>query len=228
MSDISTSRISVRNLGEYPMVCVEPVAGVSWRTMAKRIFDVTMASFAMIIVAPVLAIAAVAIRVTSGKGVLFRQERVGRNGVNFTVFKLRTMVADAEDRLAELSEFNEAAGPMFKMKNDPRVTTVGRFLRATSIDELPQLFNVINGDMSLVGPRPALPSEAAQWDETLRERLRVRPGITGMWQVSGRFTASIETYARLDLYYVDNWSLVTDVAIILKTIPAVLRRDGAV
>ena len=228
MSDISTSRISVRNLGEYPMVCVEPVAGVSWRTMAKRIFDVTMASFAMIIVAPVLAIAAVAIRVTSGKGVLFRQERVGRNGVNFTVFKLRTMVADAEDRLAELSEFNEAAGPMFKMKNDPRVTTVGRFLRATSIDELPQLFNVINGDMSLVGPRPALPSEAAQWDESLRERLRVRPGITGMWQVSGRFTASIETYARLDLYYVDNWSLVTDVAIILKTIPAVLRRDGAV
>jgi lipopolysaccharide/colanic/teichoic acid biosynthesis glycosyltransferase len=160
--------------------------------------------------------------------VLFRQERVGRNGVNFTVFKLRTMVADAEDRLAELSEFNEAAGPMFKMKNDPRVTTVGRFLRATSIDELPQLFNVINGDMSLVGPRPALPSEAAQWDESLRERLRVRPGITGMWQVSGRFTASIETYARLDLYYVDNWSLVTDVAIILKTIPAVLRRDGAV
>jgi exopolysaccharide biosynthesis polyprenyl glycosylphosphotransferase len=226
--DISTSRMTVRNLGRYPMVCVEPVAGVSWRTFAKRAFDLMVASVALLVVSPVLILAALAIRVTSGRGVLFRQERVGRDGVLFTVFKLRTMVTDAEARLDELRAHNEAAGPMFKMKDDPRVTPVGRFLRKTSIDELPQLFNVIRGDMSLVGPRPALPSEAAQWDETLRERLRVQPGITGMWQVSGRFTASLETYARLDLYYVDNWSMVTDVAIILKTIPAVLRRHGAV
>ena len=114
------------------------------------------------------------------------------------------------------------------MSDDPRVTSIGKFLRASSIDELPQLFNVVKGDMSLVGPRPALPSEAIQWDDNLRERLRVQPGITGMWQVSGRFTASIEAYARLDLYYVDNWSLITDLAILAKTLPAVLKRDGAV
>ena len=226
MRDISSSRVSVRPLGRYPIVCVEPVAAVSWRRAAKRAFDVAGAAILLVLASPVLLTAALAIRLTSGPGVIFRQERVGRNAVPFTVNKLRTMVADAEQRLADLQDHNEAAGPMFKMSDDPRVTPVGRFLRKTSIDELPQLFNVLKGDMSLVGPRPALPGEAEQWDSALRERLRVQPGITGMWQVSGRYTTSLETYARLDLYYVDNWSLVTDLAILLKTVGVVLRKEG--
>ena len=226
VKDISSSRMSVRPLGRYPVICVEPVAAVSWRRVAKRAFDVVGATALLLLASPIIALAALAIRLTSGPGVLFRQQRVGRDGELFTVYKLRTMVRDAEDRLAELRERNEAPGPMFKMADDPRVTPVGRFLRKTSIDELPQLFNVIRGDMSLVGPRPALPVEAEQWNDTLRERLRVQPGITGMWQVSGRYTTSLETYARLDLYYVDNWSLVTDVAILLKTLTVVFGGRG--
>ncbi|MBS1838038.1 MAG: sugar transferase [Actinobacteria bacterium] len=226
MRDISSSRISVRPLGAYPILCVEPVAQLSWRRLAKRAFDVAAASILLILTTPILLVAAVLIRATSGPGVLFRQQRVGKDGRLFRLYKLRTMVPDAEALLAELRHRNEAAGPMFKMSDDPRVTRVGRFLRATSIDELPQLLNVIVGDMSLVGPRPALPEEASHWDEHLRERLRVQPGITGMWQVSGRYTASIETYARLDLYYVDNWSLVTDLAILARTVVVVLFRHG--
>jgi exopolysaccharide biosynthesis polyprenyl glycosylphosphotransferase len=228
MRDIAASRISVRPLGRYPIMSGEPVAAVSWRRVAKRVFDIIGSALLLLLASPVIAVAALAIRLTSGPGVLFRQQRVGRDGELFTVYKLRTMVQDAEDRLAELHHRNEAPGPMFKMADDPRVTPVGRFLRKTSIDELPQLFNVIMGDMSLVGPRPALPVEAEQWNDALRERLRVQPGITGMWQVSGRYTTSMETYARLDLYYVDNWSLVTDVAILLKTIAVVVcGRGGA-
>ena len=138
---------------------------------------------------------------------MFRQVRVGRDGQRFTIYKVRTMVTDAEERLGGLLRHNEASGPMFKMRQDPRVTQVGRFLRDTSVDELPQLWNVIRGDMSLVGPRPALPREAAQWDDPLRERLRVRPGITGPWQVHGRFTASLDDYERLDVDYGDNWTI---------------------
>ncbi len=226
MRDISSSRISVRPLGRYPVMCVEPVAQFSWRRVAKRGFDLVAASVGLVLVSPILLVSAVAIRVTSGKGVLFRQQRVGKDGEPFQLYKLRTMVQDAEERLAELQAHNEAAGPMFKMTDDPRVTRVGKVLRATSIDELPQLFNVVKGDMSLVGPRPALPNEADQWDEALWERLRVQPGITGMWQVSGRYTASLETYARLDLYYVDNWSLVTDLAILARTVGVVVKRRG--
>ena len=226
VKDISSSRMSIRPLGRYPVICVEPVAAVSWRRVAKRAFDVVGAAALLLLASPVIAVAALAIRLTSGPGVLFRQQRVGRDGELFTVYKLRTMVQDAEDRLAELRHRNEAPGPMFKMADDPRVTPVGRFLRKTSIDELPQLLNVLLGDMSLVGPRPALPVEAEQWNDALRERLRVQPGITGMWQVSGRYTTSLETYARLDLYYVDNWSLVTDVAILLKTLAVVVRGRG--
>jgi exopolysaccharide biosynthesis polyprenyl glycosylphosphotransferase len=227
MRDISSARISVRPLGRYPVVCVEPVADLSWRAAAKRAFDIVAAGVALMVALPVVAVAAAAIRITSGPGVVFRQERVGRNGKVFTLYKLRTMVPDAEQRLAELRDRNEAPGPMFKMTDDPRVTPVGAFLRKFSIDEIPQLVNVLKGDMSMVGPRPALPGEAEQWDDALRERLRVQPGITGMWQVSGRYTASLETYARLDLFYVDNWSLVTDLAILLKTVPVVIRRKGA-
>lgn len=226
MRDIATRRVTLRPLGRYPVMCVEPVTS-TWRAVAKRVFDLVAASLGLLLVSPILAAAALAIRVTSGRGVLFTQTRVGRNGTPFTVYKLRTMVHDAESLLPELMARNEAAGPMFKMADDPRVTRIGKFLRKTSIDELPQLINVVKGDMSLVGPRPALPHEAVQWSDDLKERLRVKPGMTGNWQVNGRFTASIEDYQRLDLYYVDNWSLVTDLIILAKTIPAVLQRNGA-
>lgn len=227
MRDIATRRVTLRPLGRYPVMAVEPVTTHGWRPVMKRSFDFVFASAALIATAPILLAAAAGIRLTSGKGVLFRQTRVGRHGRPFTVYKLRTMVHNAEALLPELMERNEASGPMFKMTDDPRVTKIGSLLRRTSIDELPQLINVVKGDMSLVGPRPALPHEAVQWNDDLRERLRAKPGITGNWQVSGRFTTSIEDYQRLDLYYVDNWSIVTDLVILAKTIPAVLRRNGA-
>jgi lipopolysaccharide/colanic/teichoic acid biosynthesis glycosyltransferase len=159
--------------------------------------------------------------------VFFRQERVGRDGKPFEMIKLRTMYADAEQRKAELVDQNEADGPLFKMERDPRITRVGRYLRKLSIDELPQFWNVLRGQMSVVGPRPALASEVEAWDEELHDRLRVLPGITGLWQVSGRSDSSFEVYKRLDLYYVDNWSLLHDIRIVLKTFGAVVFQRGA-
>jgi lipopolysaccharide/colanic/teichoic acid biosynthesis glycosyltransferase len=156
--------------------------------------------------------------------VFFRQQRVGRDGEPFTILKLRTMVVDAEARLAELVSQNQREGILFKLANDPRITPVGRILRATSLDELPQLINVVRGDMSLVGPRPALPVEVAQFDEELLARQRVRPGITGLWQVEARDSASFQAYQRLDLFYVENWSVSLDLAILLSTVQTVAVR----
>jgi lipopolysaccharide/colanic/teichoic acid biosynthesis glycosyltransferase len=225
--DITTQRLFVRPLGRYPMMHVEPVRRHGWRAAAKRTFDLVLSTTAIAVLSPVLGFTALAVKLDSRGPVLFRQTRVGRNGRPFTVVKFRSMVDNAEDLLIDLRERNERDQVLFKMKDDPRVTRVGRFIRATSIDELPQLFNVLRGDMSLVGPRPALASEVAHWPDGFSQRLRVRPGITGMWQVSSRASASFDDYARLDLYYVDNWSLVTDLAIVAKTIPVVLGRKGA-
>jgi len=227
LRDIASDRLTVRPLGRFPVVYIEPVARHGWRPVAKRTFDVVVAGFAFLFALPVLAAAAVAIKLDSKGPVLFRQTRVGQHGLPFEVLKLRTMVVDAEDRLADLLASNESDGPLFKMRDDPRVTRVGRFLRKTSIDELPQLWNVLRNEMSLVGPRPALPREIEDWGTELHQRLRVKPGITGMWQVHGRGVASFELYERLDLYYVDNWSLVNDVVIVAQTIPSVLARRGA-
>ena len=170
---------------------------------------------------------AAAIKFTSKGPILFRQERVGQHGEAFDVLKFRTMVEDAEEILKKIEDQNEGSGPLFKMKDDPRVTKVGNLLRKTSLDELPQLINVMKNEMSLVGPRPALRSEMSEWNFDLYARLRVKPGITGMWQVSGRSSTTFEKYTRLDLYYVDNWSLFIDLSILLRTIPAVLKSDGA-
>ena len=227
LRDISSQRLTVRPLGRFPIVYVEPVTRGGWRAWAKRSFDVVGATIGLVLTAPILAVAAVAVKLDSRGPVLFRQVRVGRDSEPFSVLKIRTMVRDAEARLADLADENEADGPLFKMAHDPRVTRVGRFLRVTSIDELPQLWNVLRGDMSLVGPRPALPHETEEWDALLAQRLRVKPGITGMWQVNGRSDTSFEDYTRLDLYYVDNWTLTTDLAIMLKTVPAVVLRQGA-
>ncbi len=227
LRDIAFERLTVRPLGRFPVVYVEPVTREGWRAAAKRAFDLVVGLASLVVAAPVLLLAAIAIRIDSRGPILFRQVRVGRNSEPFHVLKLRSMVVDAEDRLADLVDLNEADGPLFKMASDPRITRVGRFIRATSIDELPQLFNVIRGDMSLVGPRPALPHETEEWDALLAQRLRVKPGITGMWQVNGRSNTNFEDYTRLDLYYVDNWSLTTDLAILFKTVPAVVFARGA-
>lgn len=227
LRDVAAHRLTVRPLGRFPVAYVEPVERHGWRSVAKRAFDVSLASLGVLVTMPIWVATAVAIKVTSPGPVFFAQERVGRWGRTFRVFKFRSMVVDAEDRLADLMADNEADGPLFKMRHDPRITRVGRFIRKTSIDELPQLLNVLRGEMSLVGPRPALPSEAALWGEDLYNRLRVVPGITGMWQVSGRSDASFADYERLDLYYVDNWSILVDLAILLRTVPVVLSSRGA-
>ncbi len=227
LADIAPKRLTVRPLGRFPVVYVEPVQRHGWRAVAKRTFDMMASFVACLTLAPVFGIVALLIKKGSDGPVLFKQSRVGKDGLSFDVFKFRTMVVNAEELMADLVEDNEGAGPLFKMKDDPRVTKIGAFLRKTSLDELPQLWNVVRGEMSLVGPRPALASEMAAWDADLYGRLRVRPGITGMWQVSGRSETTFEEYTRLDLYYVDNWSLVVDLAILAKTIPAVLKSDGA-
>jgi exopolysaccharide biosynthesis polyprenyl glycosylphosphotransferase len=227
LSDIETSRISIRPLGRYPVLYVEPVARHGWRPMAKRVFDVVVASAALAVLALPMAIVAAAVKFTSHGPVLFRQARLGRDGETIEVLKFRSMVVDAEDLLIDLRGSNEADGPLFKMSNDPRITRIGRILRSTSIDELPQLWNVVRGEMSLVGPRPALASEAHGWTPELYNRLRVRPGITGMWQVSGRSDTGFDEYTRLDLHYVDNWSFLVDLGIILRTIPSVIAARGA-
>lgn len=227
LRDVAIRRLTVRPIGPIPVMFVEPRERGGWRARAKRTFDLVVAGLVLALTAPVLAVAAVAIKVDSRGPVFFGQTRVGRDGRRFRVWKLRTMVVDAEARLIDLRDRNEADGPLFKMKDDPRITRVGRFLRRTSIDELPQLWNVLRDEMSMVGPRPALPAEVEEWDQDLHERLRVKPGITGMWQVHGRSDADFEEYARLDLYYVHNWSLTVDLAIVGRTIPTVLRSHGA-
>ncbi len=227
LRDIDVTRLRPQTLDGRTMIYVEPVVRGGWRGAAKRMFDVTLALTVMILTLPIQIVSGFAIAVSSRGPVFFRQIRVGKDGELFEVLKFRTMFVDAEKRKAELMEHNEADGPLFKMRNDPRITRVGRVLRKLSIDELPQLFCVLIGSMSMVGPRPALPSEFDQWDDEIRDRLRVLPGLTGMWQVSGRSDSTFETYKRMDLYYVDNWSLLHDLKICIRTIGVVLRGNGA-
>ena len=225
--DISADRLIARPLGRRPVMYVEPVRLSGWRAAAKRGFDIALATSLLVLAAPVMAVAAILIKLDSRGPVFFSQLRVGRNGKLFRIWKLRTMVADAETRLEELRAKSDFDGPMFKMTEDPRVTAVGRLLRRTSIDEVPQLWNVLRGEMSVVGPRPALASELSAWSDEVLNRLRAKPGITGMWQVNGRSSSSFDDYVRHDLYYVDNWTLLTDLAIVAKTVPVVLSRRGA-
>jgi exopolysaccharide biosynthesis polyprenyl glycosylphosphotransferase len=227
LHDIDISRTRSQAFDGRLMIYVEPTNRSRTHLFLKRSFDVVVAGLTLLLTLPIMLIAAVAIKLDSRGPVFFRQVRVGQHGAHFEMFKLRTMVQDAEAMRSELDGLNESSGPLFKMRSDPRITRVGRFLRKTSIDELPQLWNVIRGEMSLVGPRPALPSETALWTADLRDRLRVLPGITGMWQVSGRSEADFELYRRLDLFYVDNWSLTHDLKIMLKTVAVVLARRGA-
>jgi len=227
LPDVAVERLTVRPLGRFPVMYLEPFHQSGWRSGAKRLFDLMGSFVGLVVLALPLLVVSLLIKADSRGPVFYRQRRVGKNGRLFDVVKFRTMVPNAHAMRHQLLSENEADGPLFKIKNDPRVTRVGRFLRKTSIDELPQLWNVLRGEMSLVGPRPALPDEAALWAPELRDRLRVQPGITGMWQVSGRSNTSFDEYSRLDLYYVDNWSLIADLSIMAKTLPSVLFQRGA-
>jgi len=220
-------RVAIHPVADLPLLRFrEPeLSGPSqW---AKAAIDRAGAALALAILLPLFAAVALAIRLTSGAPVLFRQVRVGRDGREFVMWKLRTMVVDAEDRLPELADRNEHDGILFKIRDDPRVTAIGRALRRWSLDELPQLWNVLRGDMSLVGPRPPLPSEVARYDTQTRRRLRVKPGMTGLWQVSGRAHLSWEESVRLDLRYIQNWSPTLDTMILARTVVAVIRGRGA-
>jgi exopolysaccharide biosynthesis polyprenyl glycosylphosphotransferase len=224
LARVGHHRLRFSPLSHQLMFYVEPHRLKRWQAVVKRTMDWVLASLGLLCSAPVLLIAAVVIKLDDRGRVLYRQERVGRDGRPFEVLKLRTMVPDASARLESLAAHNERSGPLFKLSVDPRVTRVGRFLRATSLDELPQLLNVVRGEMSLVGPRPALPTEVEQFDHELKERISVPPGLTGLWQVEARDNPSFHAYRRLDLFYVDNWSLTMDLAIIAGTVWVVLGR----
>ncbi|MDD5072662.1 MAG: sugar transferase [Candidatus Omnitrophica bacterium] len=212
----------------FPMQTFESVPKDVWGMFLKRLFDITASGASLLLLSPVFAAVAIAVKATSPGPVLFKQERVSVNGRKFKLLKFRTMAADAESKLEELRDKNEMTGPVFKIKNDPRITKIGKFLRKYSLDELPQFWNVLTGDMSIVGPRPPLPSEVNEYDPWQRRRLSMRPGLTCIWQVSGRSRITdFNEWAKLDLEYIDNWSIWLDMAIFIKTIPVVLLAKGA-
>ncbi|NJC65781.1 sugar transferase [Planosporangium flavigriseum] len=228
LSDVAKERIAVRPAGELPLLHVRAPVFNGPQRVLKGLLDRVGAFALLLCLWPAMLVIAVLIRATSNGAALFRQRRVGRDGREFTLYKFRTMSVDAETRLGGLLSRNERAdGLLFKMRADPRITRVGRFLRKYSLDELPQLINVLTGDMSLVGPRPPLPHEVARYDDTVWRRMRVKPGLTGLWQVSGRSELSWADSVRLDLSYVDNWSPALDARILLRTVSAVLKGTGA-
>lgn len=227
--DVGGPRIHTRPVAGLPLIHVETPSYEGGKLVAKRVSDIVLAGLLVAVLSPVLLVIAVAVAVSSPGPVLFKQDRIGLNGKPFKMLKFRSMVVDAEARLAELEAKQRDAGNavLFKMRDDPRVTRVGRFLRRYSLDELPQLFNVLAGTMSLVGPRPSLEREREQYGADTHRRFLVKPGITGLWQVSGRSNLTWEESVRLDLYYVENWSLTGDVTILWRTVRAVFAREGA-
>lgn len=204
----------------FPQKAV-PYAGL------KRAFDFSFAALVLLLASPIMAIIALLIRLTSRGPVIFKQVRVGKGGRYFWCYKFRSMCADAEAKKQMLMHLNEASGPVFKIKRDPRITRIGAFIRKTSLDELPQFFNVLKGEMSIVGPRPPIPSEVALYNARERGRLAVQPGLTCLWQVSGRSNVSFEHWVELDLLYIEKMSFVEDLKIVCKTVPAVVTGSGA-
>jgi exopolysaccharide biosynthesis polyprenyl glycosylphosphotransferase len=224
LDPLLSDHFAVHQVGGRQYLGFVPVAAVSW---VKRATDLLLVGLGLLLISPILLVIAVAVKLDSSGAVFYRQQRVGKDGRLFSMFKFRSMCADADRRLETLRAQNEASGPLFKMRNDPRVTRVGAVLRRWSLDELPQLFNVLRGEMSLVGPRPPLPKEVEEYEEWQLGRLRAVPGLTGLWQVSGRSEVPFHDMVRLDLHYIRNWSLALDLEILLRTIPAVLTNRGA-
>lgn len=225
----SISRTSLDELNGRPVLVFRTAPEASWQSVLKHVLDFTVALVALLILSPLLALVALLIKLGSPGPVFFRQQRSGLNGQPFIIFKFRTMGVDAESRKHELSSRNEMSGPVFKVTNDPRVTPIGRFLRKYSIDEFPQLFNILRGEMSIVGPRPLPVDEVKRFDDySHRRRLSIKPGLTCLWQISGRSEVTdFKEWVRLDLQYIDNWSLWLDLKIIWFTIPVVLTGKGA-
>jgi exopolysaccharide biosynthesis polyprenyl glycosylphosphotransferase len=224
LQGVDVGRLRPSPLAYEPFFYVEPVTLASWQLVAKRGIDLVLAWTMLVLAVPVLGLAALGIKLQDLGPVFFKQSRVGRNGAPFVLYKLRTMREGAESETGDLLGSNMRDGPLTKFRRDPRVTVFGRILRATSIDEIPQLWNVLNGSMSLVGPRPALENEVALFDAELRARESVRPGITGLWQVEGRDNPSFAAYRRFDLFYIQNWSVTLDLMILLGTVESVVAR----
>jgi exopolysaccharide biosynthesis polyprenyl glycosylphosphotransferase len=223
---VAAGRVAVQRFDDIPVLGLRRVELTRWQRIMKRVFDLMVASLLVVALSPIMLACALAVRLTSRGPVLFRQQRVGEDGDVFWMHKFRSMTTDAEARLAALRDHNETDGPNFKLIHDPRVTRAGRILRAWSLDELPQLLDVLRGNMSLVGPRPLPTYEVDLSDPWACNRLQVKPGLTGLWQVSGRHALPFEDLVRYDLFYVENWSLAMDLYILLRTIPAVLFRSG--
>jgi exopolysaccharide biosynthesis polyprenyl glycosylphosphotransferase len=228
MFDLQKGRANNSHLDGIIVATISPNSSDGWPIVCKRLLDIFVSSLLLILLAPVFILVALLVKLDFSGPVFFVQDRVGLNKRRFRMYKFRTMVGDAEKKQSQLESLNEADGPVFKIKNDPRITAIGKFLRKTSIDELPQLFNVLSGDMSLVGPRPLPVRDYEGFNEDWqRRRFSVRPGITCIWQVGGRSSVSFEKWMELDLQYIDKWSLWLDFQILLRTIPAVLKGSGA-
>ncbi len=225
--DLVASRVVVQSVAGVPLLYVRRPGMDRFQRTMKRAMDIIGATIGSILLSPLLALIAIRIKLDSPGPIIFKQTRVGRDGRTFTLWKFRTMVQDAEERKAELEHLSQGPGLLFKLKQDPRVTKWGATLRRYSLDELAQLWNVLKGEMSLVGPRPALPSEVQQYDDWVRNRLRAKPGMTGLWQVSGRTETSFSDYVRHDLFYIQNWSLSLDLWILWRTFRAVFSGEGA-
>ncbi|MHB1162663.1 MAG: sugar transferase [Chloroflexota bacterium] len=221
------NRVDVDSVNGIPLIAVSESQIRGGNLFVKRVLDVVASVAVLTLLSPLLLVVALAIKLDSRGPVLFRQTRVGRDGLPFTLYKFRSMRQDAEQQLEQLQALNEATGPLFKIRDDPRMTGVGRLLRRSSLDEIPQLINVLRGEMSLVGPRPPLPHEVEKYEDWHLRRLEASPGLTGLWQVSGRSEIPFDEMVMLDIYYVENWSLGMDLSILLRTIPAVLSGGGA-
>jgi exopolysaccharide biosynthesis polyprenyl glycosylphosphotransferase len=225
--DLIASRMTVQSVAGVPLIYVRRTGMDRLQRTIKRLLDIVGSVLGLIVLSPFLLATILWIKKESRGGAFFKQVRIGRDGKPFLCWKFRTMVHDAESRRAELEHLSEGPGLLFKLKEDPRITKAGRALRRYSLDELPQLYNVLRGEMSLVGPRPALPNEVEQYDDWVRNRLRVKPGMTGLWQVSGRTETTFSDYVRYDLFYIQNWSLSLDVWILWRTFRAVVSGEGA-
>jgi exopolysaccharide biosynthesis polyprenyl glycosylphosphotransferase len=227
VTDIAGPRMAVRGADGLSFVHVDLPEFGGWKIVAKRIFDVVFSSIVLIVGSPVYMVIALAVKLGDGGPVFFRQERVGLNGDTFQMHKFRTMCVDAEEKLAVLKAERGVGGLLFKLENDPRITKVGKVLRKYSLDELPQFWDAFRGKMSVVGPRPALPREVSQYKDHHHRRLLVKPGLTGPWQVSGRSNLSTDQYFRLDLDYVENWSFILDMLMVLRTVKVMVKPEGA-
>jgi exopolysaccharide biosynthesis polyprenyl glycosylphosphotransferase len=230
LADFFPLRFFKKRMGEFqdkPAILFSTAPDNGTTLYLKGLVDRILALFGIVLISPLLLSVALLVRLTSKGSILFRQQRCGLNGRKFALLKFRTMVENAEELKTSLQEKNEMDGPVFKIKDDPRLTKVGKWLRKLSLDELPQLFNVLWGDMSLVGPRPPLPEEVSQYDLWHRRKLSMKPGITCLWQVNGRNDINFDKWMKMDLEYIDNWSLWLDTKILFKTIPAVILGTGA-